>query len=724
VNLGNLAQIYTGTAESVTATTTPTGLLVNLTYNGIPIAPTNAGTYTVVATVNNPNYFGSASNTFVIGPATAGVNLGGLSAVYNGSPQNVAVTTAPGGLATTTTYNGSSTPPVNAGNYAVVTTVCNANYTGSTIGTLVVAQASASVALANLNQIYTGTPRTVTATTVPAGLGVSVTYNGNSGPPTNTGSYLVIGTVTNANYFGIATNTLIVANANATVTLSGLSATFTGNAQPVTATTSPPGLATTTSYNGLLAAPTNAGSYAVLSTINDPNYTGSAAGTLVINPAAASVNLGNLAQIYTGTAESVTATTTPTGLLVNLTYNGIPIAPTNSGSYAVAATVNNPNYFGSASNTLVINPATAVVSLGGLSAFYNGNPQNVTVSTLPAGLAATATYNGATAAPVNAGSYLVAVMVNDSNYVGGASNTLVVTPANATVSLSGLSVTYTGNAQPVVVTTSPAGLANTTTYSGLATAPVNAGNYALVTMITDANYGGAATNTLTINPAPARVNLANLSQSYTGTARTVTASTTPTGLGVALTYNGSPNAPTSPGTYIVVGTIISNNFTGSATNTLTVTSGGGKSALAMGNKTAAVMLFALDQIHDGTAKKVGVVTVPAGLTVVVTYTPQPTNGPGGDSPSEAGSYTAIAEVSDSTYTGSATNTLTIYKPTRTLVLSWPKAIGNPAISTSTNLVDWLPLGTSIGPTNKLVVPKQGAFQFFQGPSLQVFDPAP
>ena len=55
VTLGNLSQTYNGTARPATATTTPTGLTVNLTYNGSANAPTNAGSYTVIGTIKDAN---------------------------------------------------------------------------------------------------------------------------------------------------------------------------------------------------------------------------------------------------------------------------------------------------------------------------------------------------------------------------------------------------------------------------------------------------------------------------------------------------------------------------------------------------------------------------------------------------------------------------------------------------------------------------------------------
>ena len=50
-------------------------------------------------------------------------------------------------------------------------------------------------------------------------LAVAVTYNGSASAPTNVGNYTVIGTVTDTNYIGSATNTLIVTKGPAIVTL-------------------------------------------------------------------------------------------------------------------------------------------------------------------------------------------------------------------------------------------------------------------------------------------------------------------------------------------------------------------------------------------------------------------------------------------------------------------------------------------------------------------------
>jgi hypothetical protein len=136
----------------------------------------------------------------------------------------------------------------------------------------------------------------------------------------------------------------------------------------------------TFTYNGLTTVPTAAGSYTVIGTINDANYTGSATGTLVIDKDSDSITLGNLSQTYDGSAKSATVTTTPTGLAVVITYNGSADVPTNAGSYTVIGTVNDVNYQGSVTNTLVINKAPLTVTADNKTKIFGMPNPTLTVS--------------------------------------------------------------------------------------------------------------------------------------------------------------------------------------------------------------------------------------------------------------------------------------------------------------------------------------------------------
>jgi hypothetical protein len=82
----------------------------------------------------------------------------------------------------------------------------------------------------------------------------------------------------------------------------------------------------------------------------------------------------------------------------------------------------------------------------------------------------------------------------------------------------------------------------------------------------------AAENTVTVNVKQvAMVVLLGLARTYDGLEKSVTATTSPEGLPVVFTYDGSPGAPTAPGVYTVVGIVDSGTHQGTATGTLVVT---------------------------------------------------------------------------------------------------------------------------------------------------------
>jgi pectin methylesterase-like acyl-CoA thioesterase len=141
------------------------------------------------------------------------------------------------------------------------------------------------------------------------------------------------------------------------ISLAGLNQTYTG--QPVAASviTEPANLSVQVTYNGSTEAPVAVGSYEVVATINEPGYTGTATGTLVIEKAPATVTVESATYTADGTPKAVGVTTDPAGLGVEVTYNGSNAAPTQPGTYAVVATVNDANYQGTASGTLTITEA-------------------------------------------------------------------------------------------------------------------------------------------------------------------------------------------------------------------------------------------------------------------------------------------------------------------------------------------------------------------------------
>ena len=143
--------------------------------------------------------------------------------------------------------------------------------------------------------VVTGTPALSTPATSASSAG---TY------PINVG----IGTLAAANYDfpNVVGGTLTVEPAPATLSLSGLSFTYDGSAHPATLSTDPVDLAgvtiTYTLNNTPVTAPTGAGSYAVVATLKNPNFTATAVtATLIINPAPTTLIWANPADVRPGT---------------------------------------------------------------------------------------------------------------------------------------------------------------------------------------------------------------------------------------------------------------------------------------------------------------------------------------------------------------------------------------------------------------------------------------
>jgi sugar lactone lactonase YvrE len=204
--------------------------------------------------------------------------------------------------------------------------------------------------------------------------------------------------------------------------------------------------------------------------------------TFTVGQAAATVTLSNLAETYTGSPLSVTAATTPAGLAVSITYNGSTTAPTAAGSYSVIATINNPDYSGSASGTLTIAKATTTVAFSAspssptrgqsdlLSAAVTGvgQPGGTVVFSSGATTLCTASLNASAMAscsfvPSTDGNLTVmAQYLGDGNHLASsASLTLFVYDAAVKLQLSSTQLVYPG-ATNVTVCISPATSATAT----------------------------------------------------------------------------------------------------------------------------------------------------------------------------------------------------------------------------------------------------------------------
>ncbi|MBI4771110.1 MAG: Ig-like domain repeat protein, partial [Chloroflexi bacterium] len=163
ITLGGLNPTYDGTPKAAIATTDPAGLTVVITYDGSPTAPTDAGSYTVEASISDPNYEGSASGTLVIAKALLTVTADDKSRGY-GQP-NPELTVSYSGF-----VNG-ETQSVLSGAPSLNTTATES----SPVGAYPITVTAGTLSAANYSFTFVDGTLTVIANPVPSLTGLSPT---------------------------------------------------------------------------------------------------------------------------------------------------------------------------------------------------------------------------------------------------------------------------------------------------------------------------------------------------------------------------------------------------------------------------------------------------------------------------------------------------------------------------------------------------------------------
>jgi hypothetical protein len=370
-----------------------------------------------------------------------------------------------------------ATPVALGGNAGTAVTVREAASDGSTIAT----------ATDTITLTVTG-PSSYFQTYTAAAVNGVATFNLSSVALNHAGTYTYTATLSSLQ--AIATQT--VNKGTATVTLGGLNATYDGSAHAATAATIPSGLTVNLTYNGSSSAPTAAGSYAVIATISDANYQGSATGTLSIGKAAPAVTWTAPAAITYGTPLSVAQLNATAGTGGSYVYTppaGTVLAAGANQQLTVSFTPSDTTNYqnANASTVITVNKQGSAIALA------------ASATNLPTAQAVTIT---ATVTPASNGTPSGAVTFQDGGTV------------LQTVALSGSTASYSGTLTPGAHTV-------TATYSG------------------DANYLASS--------SPSGVTLTVASFDFTITPTGSTSQTVIPGDPVKFTYALTPTSGAYPG---------------------------------------------------------------------------------------------------------------------------------------------------------------------------------
>jgi hypothetical protein len=650
---------------------------------GAAVAVDDAGNVDVIGGFNSSGKAVSSFYTSPVGPAPTGlpatptVSFDTTWQYYNGQPVVVTPTAyGPDGVTPvdgtfTLTYNGSSTPPTNAGTYnllAIFTSADPGYVNAIAVGTLYIGQVTPTLSLTGGGTItYNGQPHAVVGTAVgldgvtPLSGTWSYTYGGQSAAPVNAGTYAVVATFTpdDANYaVATATTTIAIPNPTIPTGLVGSGASET---------------AITISWDPIVAVPVAGYNVYKRNVLHSPKGSGSTITySLVASTTGTSVTLDVGAQIashaYVVASVSPTGVVSPysaivsaevqygvsvSGLLVGGGYQDYPSIQAGHTLTASIVAYGNPYptfAMLSGPSTMSIDPTTGVITYSPSISDFGDYTATFTATNL-----------------------LNSVTVSYTFHVLGIPTVVV---------LGGGSFPFDGNthgATAVAYGSDPNTPLNGTfsfRYNGISTAPyAEAGTWSVFAAFTsnDPNYGGATgTSTIVITPIAPTFTVTGGTYTFDGSPHPAAASAIAINGGAVsgatvITYNGSTDVPTAPGQYNVEAMFTSadRNYTdAAASDVLTI-------ATASAQITPTILINGDPVLYDGTPHAAIATAVAADGVTPVDGTYSITYDGSSTIPADAGVYQVDVAFSsaDPNFTdATAGGTLTILPAMPTVVI--------------------------------------------------------
>ena len=326
-------------------------------------------------------------------------------------------------------------------------------------------------------------------------------------------------------------------------------------------------------------------------------------------------------------------------------------------------------------NTAIGNPLAIVNSGGSVSSYAISPtlPSGLTFDTTSGQISVAANYEGATTAQAATNYTITATGPTALTATLSIRIQVVKAVADVIFDTTSLNPIYSpGVGQSVTITTidtrslvQGAVSSYTVTYNGSSTLPINAGSYTVVVTCVDTNYDCSGTTTLVIAKATATVSLGTTTVVFNGSQRTVTGTTTPSGLTLTYTYGGSATAPTNAGTYDVVAQINDSNYTGTGNGTLVIS-----------RKPVTFSSSGLTVTYNGSSQAPVITSSPStGITYSIMYT---ASAPGSvedpSDPTDADTYTFVVDASDPNYQGTLTGTFIISQASQTISFNLPNSM--------------------------------------------------
>jgi hypothetical protein len=593
LSITNSPQTYDGSPHAAVVDGSVEGVVQNVRYDDLADVPVAAGTYAVTADFtpddgeNYESLLDAPAGNFVIEKAIPTISVTNSPVTYTSEPQAAELEGSVLGEFTNVLYNGSPVVPTEAGTYAVTADFAPddaVNYeslTGAAAGDFVIEKADPFLYVSNSPMTYDGSPQAATVEADVAGAVSNVLYNDSATVPTGAGTYAVTADFVptdTANYNSLtaaAAGDFVIEKADPVLSVANSPVTYNSAPQTATVEADVAGLVSNVLYDGSATAPTDAGTYAVTAdfvptdTNNYNSLTAASAGDFVIEKADPVLTVTNSPVIYDGTPQTAVVEADVPGTISGLEYDGSATVPTDAGTYAVTAdfvptdTDNYNSLSDAAAGDFIIQKADPVLTVTNSPVIYDGTPQAAVVEADVPGTVSGLEYNGSATVPADAGTYAVTadfVPTDTANYnslTGASAGDFVIGKADPVLSVTNSPVTYNGSPQAAVVEGDVPGTASNLSYDGSATAPTNAGTYAVTAdfVPTDTNnyntLTAASAGNFVIEKADPVLTVTNSPVIYNGAPQAAVVESSTPGVISNVLYDGSATLPTDVGTYAV-----------------------------------------------------------------------------------------------------------------------------------------------------------------------------
>ena len=674
-------QIPTITVKGLNDSTLTLGSDYQVVYNDGKTS-INAGSYTAVLNMSeDSNYTYQANYTInyaIMPKQVSDLTLDTTEYTYNGNEQipnvmNDGVTLIDDDNITIQKPSNS----INAGSYSITITGQN-NYVGKAVLNYVIRPSKLDITVDSTQTfVYDGSIQRPTYIVQDHnGIDVSAKYyTVTQSDSIEVGPYAIIIKSSNPNYIGKRVIEYVIKPYQAQIEVSGLNKVYGKDGEPSITVKGVGGEILTPAdysitYNDGATVPTDAGEYVVKVVMTNNNYVGTFVGNYTIQKDKANISITNLEQDYTGSAINPTITVTDSkdeqldesNYTVTYKENGEAIDKNdiiNAGKYTVEVELSNPNYYGYAIATFVINRLIANIDITTENFVYDGTVHDLEYQV---------TYNGEQVTEQrntvetiknvktnqetelkNARVYEISIFVLTNNYQAQVTKYIEIYKKEATIKVTNLEVEYNGTQQSPTIRIYDGDsllgdISYSTTYNdnGESVSPTAVGVYDIVITIDNDNYYGTYSGKFVISKATPTITW-NTNTEFTYGSVSVSEATIDVN-GASVTYYVDGQEKTieeindlSAGTYVITAQFDGNeNYNAvSISNTIVI---------KKQDISDQITIEDLTQQYDGTAKK-PTINILNDLDYIVTYNGVLTL------PNAVGTYEVIVRVNTDNYIG-------------------------------------------------------------------------